>query len=204
MATVPGICNVALQMVKVNARISALDEGTKLANACDEIYAECRDYVLRQHVWNFAIERAKLAQISTTPTFEWDHAYRFPADFIRLVSVHEDSDGRDRPQFKIEGGKVMSDADALYMKYVARITDPNRMTPDFRQCLSRRMAIFLATSVTNSATLSQRMEQIFWDEDLPRAKSADSISDGEDYLPESMWVAARLGNDRDYEPGEPT
>ena len=62
MASVLGICNSGL--IKLGAStIMSLTEGTKNANLCNEQFAKLRDEVLRGHNWNFAIARAKLAQL---------------------------------------------------------------------------------------------------------------------------------------------
>ena len=42
MADVTGLCNSALAKVGA-ARITALDEGSKNANLCAELYERCRD-----------------------------------------------------------------------------------------------------------------------------------------------------------------
>ena len=68
MADVTGLCNSALAKIGA-ARITALDEGSKNANLCAELYERSRDDLLRAHSWNFATARAKLAKKGAAPTF---------------------------------------------------------------------------------------------------------------------------------------
>ena len=202
MASEVGICNAALQLIKNSKQITSLEQGTKEANACEIIFDEMRDAALEVHNWNFATKRVKLGQLTDTPAFEWDYGYELPADFLRVVSVHNNSTGRDRIAYKIENGQINSDASDLYLRYVARVEDPNLMPATFRLALSKVLASRLAVTLSGSASLSKEMYEQYIAEDLPTAKSADSIQDMADQLPESDWITARHGLRHYYEPGE--
>lgn len=203
MASEVGIANAALQLIKNSKTISAFDEGTKEANAVDIIYDEMRDVLLDMHTWNFAVKRLKLSRLASTPAFEWDYEYQLPSDFIRVVSVHNNSDARDRLPYKIEGGKILTDAQDVYLRYIARIEDPNEMPPTFRSALSKLLASRLAVTLAQSTALSKEMYGQFIDEDLPTAKSVDAVQDHPEQLPESSWITERYGGRPFYEPGEP-
>ena len=202
MASEVGICNAALQLIKNSKQITSLEQGTKEANACEIIFDEMRDAMLEVHNWNFATKRVKLAQLTDTPAFEWDYSYQLPSDFLRAVSVHNNSSGRDRIPYKIENGVVNSDASDLFLRYIARVEDPNLMPATFRLGLSKIIASRLAVTLSGSASLSKEMYEQYVGEDLPTAKSADSIQDMADQLPESDWVNLRSGQRHYYEPGE--
>jgi len=203
MADVTGICNAALQLIKNSKQITGIEQGTKEANACEVIYADLRDALLEMHNWNFATKRVKMGQLSATPAFEWDYEYELPSDFIRVVSVHNNATGRDIIPYKIENGKILSDASDLYLRYIARVEDPNLMPATFRLALSKLLSSRLAVGLAQSASLGEKMYEQFTKEDLPTAKSADSIQDFADQLPESDWITARYGTRQDYEPGDP-
>ncbi len=134
------IANRALQHVKVSKRISSRSQGTKEANAIDEVFDEVRDNLLDLHNWNFATKRVKLARLATTPAFEWDYEYQLPALFLRAVSVSDNSTHRGHVAYQLEGGKLLSDASDIYLVYIAQITDPNQMPPTFRAAFSRYLA----------------------------------------------------------------
>ena len=197
------ICNAALQLIKNTKSITALTQGTKEANACEVIYDEMRDTMLECHNWNFATKRSQLSQLSDTPAFEWDYQYQLPADYLRVVRLSQNSDARDHSPYRVENGKVMSDASELYLRYVARVEDPNLMPATFRTALSKLIASRLAVALAQSAALSKEMYTQYTNEDLPTAKSADSVQDYPEDLPESAWITSRYGGYVYYEPGDP-
>ncbi len=189
MASVIGICNSGL--IKLGAStIMSLTEGTKNANLCNEQFAKLRDEVLRGHNWNFAIARAKLAQLSTAPAFQFDHAYQLPADWLRGVSVHDNEAGQGAVAYRIEGRTLLSDADTIYLRYVRRVTDPNEMDATFREALAWKIASDLAVPITQSSTVLNEMRDGFRTA-LIKARSVDAFEDFADEMPESDWITAR-------------
>lgn len=197
------ICNAALQLIKNTKSITALTQGTKEANACEVVFDELRDTMLECHNWNFATKRVQLARLADAPAFEWDYQYQLPADYLRVVRLSENSDARDDCPYRIENGKVLSDASELYLRYVARVEDPNLMPATFRTAMSKLLASRLAVALAQSAALSKEMYAQYTNEDLPTAKSADSIQDYPENLPESPWITTRYGGYVYYEPGDP-
>jgi hypothetical protein len=203
MADEVGICNAALQLIKHSKVITSLEQGTKEANACEVIFTEMRDALLEMHNWNFASERVKLGQLSTTPAFGWTYEYQLPADFIRVVKVSDNVDERGKTPYKLEKGKVRADAEDIYLRYVTREEDPNLMPATFRLALSKLLASRLAVSLSQSASLSKEMYEQFVGDDLPTAKSTDALQDDAEELPESDWVTARYGGHEAIIPGDP-
>ena len=55
------LCNQALYLLGAKT-ITALDQGTKEANLCNNLYDFNRRNLLRSHLWNFAIMRGELAE----------------------------------------------------------------------------------------------------------------------------------------------
>ena len=47
--------------------ITSLEDDTKEARACNRMFEQSRNQVLRGHAWNFAIKRASLAANTTAP-----------------------------------------------------------------------------------------------------------------------------------------
>jgi hypothetical protein len=193
MASETSICNAALQLIKNSRQIANRAEGTKEANACDVIFDELRDAMLELHTWTFAMKRVQLAQISEAPAFGWDHAYELPSDCLRLVAVFDNSEARGSVAYILEDGALLTDATSIYITYVRRLTDPNQMSAAFRIALSKLLASRLAVTLTASAQLSAEMYRQYLDQDLPAAKSADSMQTGPKTLPESDWVSSRHG-----------
>lgn len=191
MASVVDICNSALAKIGA-ARITSLEEGSKNANLCAELYEKCRDDLLRAHTWNFAAARVKLAQDSTAPAFGYGHAYALPADWIRSVVAYSDEGANVPAVYKIEGNKLLSDAADLYLRYIRRIEDANLMPADFREALSCLLARELAVPIAQSNTLEEKLEARFRTR-LRRARTTDGLEDTADPLPDSSWTTARHG-----------
>jgi len=191
MASVVNICNSALRKVGASV-ITGLSQGTKNANFCNDRYAELRDALLEMHPWNFAVKRVKLAQTTTVPVIKFDHTYALPADFIRVINVHDSNEGEGIVDHKVEGNKIVCSADEVWMIYISLITDPNEMSPLFRETLASMIAIEAATAITESRALREQMVGEF-DRLLRRARSADSQGDLPDRMPVGSWVTGRTG-----------
>lgn len=189
MASEASICNSALVELG-EPRITSLTESSKPARECAEHYAEQRDLELRAHLWNFAAARVKLAKLSTAPAFGFDNQFQLPADWLRTVTVHNNDGGYGTVRYKIEGRKILSDAEDIYLRYVRRIEDPDEMTPDFREALAARLARKLAVSLAKSNQIREQM--VNWHRRvIMLARSIDAIEDYPEQMPESSWVTAR-------------
>jgi hypothetical protein len=187
MATDVEIANAALRRLGAGT-VTSFTQGTKSANCVNDLYVVTRDNFLRAHNWNFASKRVKLAQLSTAPAFGFDYAYALPSDWIRTVSVHDNDAGVSTVTYKEETqddqNVLLCSSTDVYLRYVSRVTDPNRMPPDFRTAFSRRLAAEMALDLTASnsiqAASDQEAERL-----LLRAKSADAKGQRPNPVP---WV----------------
>jgi hypothetical protein len=189
MADVTGLCNAALAKIGA-ARITGLQEASRNANLCAELYEKCRDDLLRAHSWNFAAARAKLARDAAAPVFGFAHAFALPADWVRCVAAFADPGGRNAAVYRIEGARLLSDAEALYLSYVRRLTEVNAMPADFREALACLLARELALPITQSNTLEEKLEARFRAR-LRRARTTDGLEDRLAPLPLGAWAEAR-------------
>ena len=189
MASIVGICNSAL--IKLGAStIMALTEGSKNANLCNEQFDKQRDDLLRGHNWNFATARQQLAQLATAPVFGFDHAYQLPSDWLRTVTAYDNDAGLGSARYKIEGRMLLSSADAIYLRYIHQVTDPNEMDAAFRETLAWKIAADLALPITQSSTTRNEMQEGLRTA-LVRARGVDAFEDFPDEMPESAWVTER-------------
>ena len=189
MADVTGICNSALAKIGA-ARITALEEDSKNANLCAELYERCRDDLLRAHSWNFAAARAKLAREAETPVFGFAYAYALPADWMRCVDAYGDESGSCRIVYRVEGDCLLSDAEDVYLRYVRRVADANLMPADFREALACLLARELAVPIAQSNTLEEKLEARFRTR-LRRARTTDGLEDQLEPLPLGAWAEVR-------------
>lgn len=195
MASETDIANRALRILKAS-RITAIDDQSANANKVVDVFTEVRDELLRGHNWNFAQRWVKLAQNSTVPTFEFDHAYTLPSDWIRTVSVHHNDAGAGTVFFR-EGevakvGVILCSPDEIWMRYIYQVTDPNRMPPDFRSAFAFELALAIP-GVPNLSTAREESIRQEARRRLNRAKHSDAIGSSPELRPPGSWVTVRGG-----------
>jgi hypothetical protein len=84
----------------------------------------------------------------------------------------------------------LSAATPLPVVYIARVTDPDRMDPSFREAFAARLALELAEPLGKSTTLQQTMAELYADK-LRAARSADGQEGTHDGFDADGWLAAR-------------
>lgn len=196
MASETDIANQAMRLLKAG-RITSLVDGSTNANAANDVFKEVRDSLLRSHNWNFAQKWAKLAKSSTEPIFEFDNAFALPADWVRTVSVHDNDAGVSPPPLYREGevagqGVILSSADELWMRYVYKVTDPNRMSPDFRTAFAYALALAVPGVSNLSAAREDRLDARA-ESKLRKAKHSDAVGSSPEKRPVGSWITARGG-----------
>jgi len=191
MASEVGIVNSAGIKIGAKQRIISFEDGTPLANLGADRYHEIRDELLRGHPWNFAEDRAKLARSSETPEFKYAYKYALPTGWMRTVAVYDNDAGVGWVDYKEEKGFILSNAEDIYLVFVFQVTDPNLMTPDFRECIAMQLASEGAIPIVQSKSLSEKWEKRF-DKQLIKAKSNDSQGDKPDRRPDGSWTSRRF------------
>lgn len=88
---------------------------------------------------------------------------------------------------------ITSGAEAIWMRYVRKGTDPDFWVPSFRQVLILRMAKVFAVSLANSGTLMEGIHRDLKDV-IARARSIDGIEDFPEDIPEGKWARDRFSN----------
>jgi hypothetical protein len=195
MVSETDIVNVALRFLGADS-ISALTDSSKRAVVMNDLYEETRDDLLAGHNWSFATKRQKLARLSTTPTFEFDYAYTLPSDWLRTVSAHDNDGGYGTIEYREEEvddtGVLCSDAEDVYLRYVYRCVNANRMHSGFRRALAAALARDAAGAIPNSNTKGEANERRAKDY-LAKAKSADALGSSPERRPRGSWADSRHG-----------
>ena len=192
MASVVNMCNSSLNLLGAST-ISALTDDTKNARLCNQRYEPVRNRVFRSHAWNCLHKRVQLAQNSTAPVVEYDHAYALPSDCLRVLKIHNgstDSIASDL-NYKLEGRNIVTDIDTVFVIYIALDTDPNNYDTYLRESISHQLAADLAYAITNNATLAnQYMTRA--DERLREARFIDATENSLGTIEASEFTNARL------------
>jgi len=202
------ICNSAL--LKLGAqRISSLIENNKRAKLCNERYEGLRKEVLRAHPWNFAIGRATLVQLGTTPEFEYNFEYALPTDCLRVLNTEDESGTRSRVQavpnshlyfeggvsnragFKIEGRKLLTNETEVRIRYILDLQDTTKFDPNFDDALATRMAAEFSYALVQSNSLSANMYGLY-DLAMARARTRDGQEGTPDDLQADFFVTSRF------------
>lgn len=182
------IANRSLQRLGTSNRILGLTDDTRNGRACNACYVPLRDAELRKHYWNFAKkDSGALAPDDDAPGDpNYGYQYTLPSDFLRLVK--QKGVGAD---WLIQGRKLLTnDGDTIYVKYIARITDPNLFDPLFCEMLSMKMADSMCEEITQSTSKQQAIRQDYEDvkADAKKANAFETIPvDAED----GSWLQAR-------------
>jgi hypothetical protein len=189
------IVNFALVALGAN-RITSLTDGTPNANRANDVYEMLRDSKLRGHNWNFATKRAQLARLSDEPAFGYDYQHALPSDWLRVISVHDNDAGLGGIDYRVEtydSQKVLlSNSQDVYLRYVARITDPNLWAADFAVTFAVDLAESLAIAIPNSGTTRQQLEEKVRKMMLG-TKSTDAMGSAPEKRPPGSWSSARFG-----------
>lgn len=195
MASETSIVNEAMRLLKAQ-RIVSLSDGSNNANTANDVYVEVRDDLLRSHNWNFATKRQKLALSSTAPVFEFDNAFPLPSDWMRTVSVHDNDAGSGTMLYREEeianAGAIVTSADEVWLRYIYRVTDPNRMAADFRTALSYALALAMP-GISNLSVSRENILENRATTRLRKAKHSDAMGSTPERRPVGSWVTVRNG-----------
>jgi hypothetical protein len=183
------LCNNALLLLGAKS-ITSFTDGTISSNTCRQFYEPTRNELLAQHFWNFAIKRVSLAEIVTTPAFEWAAQYELPSDFVRVRRLNYVND----VPYIIEGTKILTDQRSeLQLVYVARVSDTVQFSPLFTSVLTTLMAILIGPTITGDGTASVRLAARLRDL-LLTAKMVDSQDGTPENWDISTFTGSRIGS----------
>lgn len=185
MPSVVDVCNKALDKLGQSPIVS-LGDGNKAANLCSRNWPLVRDQVLRDHPWNFAVQRTNLAPMEQAPSWGFSAAFQLPSDWLRLLEVRDLS----TDEYQVEGRTILADQTVLYIRYIKRVEDPNQYDALFLDSVATRLAAELAEALTNSAG---KKDALFteYDDSLLRAKRVDGQENPPVDFEEDDWIKVR-------------
>jgi hypothetical protein len=185
MATQIEICNSALIKLGVEP-IQSLFDSSKAARLCKASYDMVRDDLLASHYWNFAMKRAELVLTDVEyPVFKFNCMYDLPEDCLRVHSLSSNV------EFKIEGGKIVTDLENASALYISKETDTTKYSSIFSEAFALRLASNLAYALVQSVSLSEKMHALS-DNRLRDARSFDGQEGTLDLLQEDEWLDSRI------------
>ncbi|WP_339053862.1 hypothetical protein [Arsenophonus endosymbiont of Crataerina pallida] len=200
MASEIEICNLALSRVGNSRFINSFREKSKEAEQCSLHYPHCRDTVLTDFPWNFALKRIALADSGNSPP-EWRYAYSYPNDCMKAIAIIRPGEKYSRPDQAInfqvgsdEAGTsklIYCDQPKAWLHYVAKVTDVNMFDAIFIDALAWRLSAELARSLASNANIGNESFQLYQLAiENAAAHSLSESSEPIDYIDE--FTAARL------------
>ena len=192
MASVVNMCNSSLNLLGAST-ITALTDDTKNARLCNQRYEPVRNRVFRSHAWNCLHKRVQLAQNSTAPVVEYDHAYALPSDCLRVLKIHNGTTDSIATalDYKLEGRNIVTDQDTIFLIYIALDTDPNNYDTYLREAISHQLAADLCYAITNNAALANNY-MARADERLREARFIDATENSLGTVEANEFTDARL------------
>jgi hypothetical protein len=185
MRSVVDICNKALSLIGQKTIVSLEDDSPE-AYACRTLWAPLRDEILRTHPWNCASKRAVLPRLASTPAFGHAYEYQLPADCLMVLRMESDE------YFLVEGGKLLTDAPEVAIKYIRVLDDSTRFDSQLAAALSFMLASELAYQMTSSASLAGQLEKVAKDK-LADAKASDALEGNRPDTKVKRWLRAKYG-----------
>lgn len=174
------ICNIALTRLGA-ARISDLSDASENAIINNLYYDLVYENVLKKYRWSCSTYRAKLAQLSTTPLYEFNYEYQLPTSpkCLRVFETYP------KTTYKVENGKLLCNLDSVYIKYAARINEF-----DIPSHVALVIAARLAISLSNRVMQDKALKSQLWQEYntiLSDAKDIDGLLSEQDAEGEYDW-----------------
>lgn len=200
MASSVEISNSALTKLGAK-RIMDLSDNQKEAREINAIFTIRRDYLLRAYNWSFAMKRASLSALVTTPTWGYTTEYQLPSDCLRVVQVNDYWDvpgladylnAPDEEMYRIEGKKILTNLGApLKIRYIRQVTNTGDFDSAFVETFASDIAFTVAEALTqsNSKKESAREDRR---EAIMMAIRSNAIELPPQMLPDSSWVLSRL------------
>lgn len=181
--TETSICNIAL--IKIGAdRILNLTQDKKEAKLCNRLYVPSRDMLLRLHPWNFATERAELAQLDDAPIADYSYQYQLPTTpkCLRILEVTE-----SLSKWVVEGDYLLINDSAVEIRYIKRVVDPAKFDTGFVELLADKLASDLAIPITHNLQLAGLMKAEYRSS-LIRARGADYMEEEKESDEPDSWT----------------
>ena len=195
MASEVSICNQAIGRLGGTLIISLADESTE-AKLCAANYPQIRDVVMQDRAWTFATARFVLPQVAQSSdeanANQFDFKYLIPPAVLTIIRAGEEKDDRrvNPTPFRVEGQFIVSNAAIMFVKAIVQVTDPNKMSPMFRQALTIRLASEICVALTASVKVQQSLFQEYQNL-LLNAETVDGMQGTTERIRSGEYIAVR-------------
>lgn len=153
--------NLALDELRQKPITSIEPPYTDIEKLVARQYDIAREFVFRNTIPNFAKTRATCPRLAEAPLFDFTDAYQMPNNYIRLLSVDDVDDMRQRDHYDITGRSILMNkagAVSIDLRFVADVLDISKWEPNFRDAVVLKLAANLAYPITGKASVVARVE----------------------------------------------
>jgi hypothetical protein len=152
------ICNSALTLFG-ESMILSIDppDGTLVAMLCAQHYHKQRNAALRAFPWGFAMKRAALNQLTSSPAWGFAYQYQIPTDCLRIWKIQHSS----RTDWKREGDKLLTDLSSVNVRYISKVTDTNAFDSIFIDAIAARLAATICIAITGKKTTAEMLWALY-------------------------------------------
>ena len=196
MASKISIINMALGWLGAPP-IAALTEKRPEAIYASQYYDSALEQTLRDHRWNFAQRRRRLAALDVPDGYQgiYDNAYALPVDCLHAHTVLDAAENTFPFIVALaeDGGSkiVLTNVASAYLAYTALVTVPELYDPNFVRALSRRLAADIAVPILKNNAQKVQEAETLYDRELTRAKLADYHEGKPEEEEDVSWIQAR-------------
>ncbi len=196
MASKISIINMALGWLGAPP-IASLTEKRPEAIYASQYYDSALEQTLRDHRWNFAQRRKRLAALNVPDGYQgiYENAYALPVDCLHAHTVLDAAENTFPFIVALaeDGGSkiVLTNVASAYLAYTALVTVPELYDPNFVRALSRRLAADIAAPILKANAQKVQEAETLYDRELTRAKLADYREGKPEDEEDVSWIKAR-------------
>jgi hypothetical protein len=199
------ICNLALKRLRIGRSITSLTESTAEARACNDVYEFCRQEVLTDKVWPFAVRETTLALVEEEPSLEWAYSYRIPSDCLRLDRLvpntsattdlrwpdaqYKAADVLYRESSDASGRLLFTNEEDPILLYTVNIDNEALFLPSFGSALAYKIAMEIGGMLGVDDAILGRAEQGYYVE-ISKAHAKELNANGNSPTTESSFITA--------------
>jgi len=123
------------------------------------------------------------------PSYGYSYQHYLPSDYTRILEVSNGS--ITLTDYRVEGDRILSDYDEIYIKYIAEVADDAITDLQFCNAFATRLAAELAYKLTSNGTLAQQLAEMAMLK-LSKAKAANAQeSNSIDTVDDDEWELGR-------------
>lgn len=188
MASETDICNMGLFLIG-DEKIENLTDDNDRARVANLFYDDTRDAMLRMHPFGFSKVWAELARAAGSPK-KWAYHFTLPVapKCLRVLKPEESYPGQI--PYSVEGRKLLCNASAITILYIAQITDTGVFDALFTDLLAARLAAVFAQALTKQKTLIELAWKVY-DMKKQEAQTVDGLESTKEEMYNDTLISVR-------------